>query len=83
MKLAITGVQKVDIQADDVHGLKVYGVVKDNQVKGFIGEPTASVWFDEKNDCQLPEGVVVGSVVEIFFEQGKRTPAFCREYYGE
>lgn len=80
MILAITGIQQVDIQADDVHGVKVYGVVKDNQVKSVIGEPTASVWFDSQNRCQLPADTYVGSVVEIFFEQGKKAPAFCREY---
>lgn len=81
MLLAITGIQTVDF--DDVHGVKVYGVVKDNQVESVIGEPTASVWFPKDGKAQLPPDTFAGSLVEIFFEQGKRTPAFCREYDGE
>lgn len=78
MLLAVTGIHKIDF--DDVHGTKVYGVVKDNQVKGVEGEPTASVWFPADSRCQLPDYTMPGTVVEIFFEQGKKTPAFCREY---
>lgn len=85
MLLAITGIQRVDMKSNDgeVHGNKVYGIVKDNQTKGVVGEPTASVWFDDAKNCKLPEGVTFGSLVEIFFDQGKKTPAFCREYDGE
>lgn len=81
MLLAITGIQKVDF--DEVHGTKVYGVIKDNQVDSVVGEPTASVWFPVDGRAQLPGNVVCGSLVEIFFEQGKKVPAFCREYDGE
>lgn len=83
MVLTIVGIQRVDMKTNDgdVHGSKVYGVVEDNQVKGFVGNPTATVWFDDANTkAQIPQGVVVGSVLEIFFEQQKKTPAFCREY---
>ena len=81
MLLAVTGVHP--IKFDDVNGTKVYGVVKDNQVTGVVGEPTASVWFPAENRCQPPSGMTIGSLIEIFFEQGKKTPAFCREYDGE
>ncbi len=81
MLLAVTGVHK--LKFDDVDGTKVYGVVKDNQVKGVEGEPTASVWFPTANRVQLPDYVGPGTVLEIFFEQGKKTPAFCREYDGD
>ena len=78
MLLAISGIHP--IRFDDVNGTKVYGVVKDNQVSGVIGEPTASVWFDDEKACRLPNDAVVGSLVEIYFEQGKKSPAFCRMY---
>ena len=78
MLLTVTGLHK--IKFDDVDGTKVYGVVEDNQVKGVIGKPTASVWFPAENRVQPPEYITEGSVIEIFFEQGKKTPAFCREY---
>lgn len=76
MILHVTGVQQVDF--NDVHGIKVFGVVQDSRLSNMAGKPTATVWFAHDRADLIPDGFGVDMDVEMFFEQGKNTPAFCR-----